>query len=99
MKFKVMKRLKEKAAYQWRVLRWRGVACMVFILAGVLCAFACSVLMALYAAGTDDGIACAVALLCAGFALMLTWCANAVWEDFEKRYYKRACSGDGKDFE
>ena len=94
-----MKRLKEKCAYQWQVLRWKGCACMSFFFVGILSAFFDAWFVADVAVETGDISTAFLALLCGVGGLIMTWCANWVWREYEKHYYKRAESGSDKDYE
>lgn len=86
-----MKRLREKAVYQWRVLGWRGCVAEFVMFSVVLIFFAeaawfASNLSELYAE-VFSGLEIAVLFcaLCVGICF-LTWAANSVWKSFEREY-------------
>ena len=94
-----MKRLKEKAIYQWQVLGLKGCAVMAFFLVGILSAYFDAFYVAMIAAKTTDNSLAILALLCAVGGLILIWCARIAWIEYEKNYYKRAESDGEKDYE
>lgn len=98
-----MKRLKEKAAYQWQVLGWRGAITELFLFVGIVVGFLDLIIVVslsdeIYA--ESSGIF--VAVLYFGFMAMiaiLIWAARFVWNEFERNPYKRAESGGENDYE